>query len=125
MKFKMLMIIKAAVCLFLGIPILLVPEWFYGLFGTTLSAGGVFAAQEYGASLIGNMLVTWFARNAGKSDARRAIILGLFIYDAIGLIATIIALVSGVFNLMGWLAIAIYLFFTLGFGYFFFKEPDP
>lgn len=125
MKFKTVMIIKAAVCLVLGVPILFAPDFLYGLFGTTLSAGGAFAAREYGASLIGNLLVTWFARNAGKSDARRAIILGLFVYDAIGFVVTLIAMIAGLFNPMGWLAVAIYLFFTVGFGYFFFNEPNP
>jgi hypothetical protein len=41
---------------------------------------------------------------AGKSDARRAIILGLFIYDAIGFIATLIAVISGLLNPLGWLS---------------------
>lgn len=68
MKFKTLMMIKAAVCLVLGLPILLVPEFFYGLFGASLAAGGLFAAREYGASLMGNLMVTWFGRNAGQSS---------------------------------------------------------
>jgi hypothetical protein len=62
---------------------------------------------------------------AGKSDARRAIILGLFIYDAIGFIVTLIAMISGLLNPLGWLAVVIYLFFSVGFGYFFFNEPNP
>ena len=81
MNLKNLMMIKAAVCLVLGVPILLVPDFFYGLFGTTLAVGGAFAAREYGASLMGNLLLTWFARNAVESDARRAITLALCVYD--------------------------------------------
>lgn len=37
MKFKTLMIIKAVVCLSLGIPILFFPEFLYGLFGYSLN----------------------------------------------------------------------------------------
>lgn len=124
MKFKTLMMIKAAVCLVLGLPILLVPEFFYGLFGATLVAGGLFAAREYGASLMGNMLVTWFARNAGQSQARWAIILGLCVYDAIGFVITLVATITGVLNPLGWSAVALYLFFAVGFGYFLVKSPE-
>jgi hypothetical protein len=125
MKFKTLMIFKALVCLILGLPILFVPTFFYGLFGTTLSAGGVFAAREYGASLIGNMLLAWIARNAKESDARRGIIWGLFVYDAIGVVIALIATLTGVLSFMGWAAVAIYLLIALGFGYFLLRSPKP
>jgi hypothetical protein len=118
MKLKTLMIIKALVCLCLGVPILLVPVFFYSLFGTSLNSGGVFAAREYGASLIGNLMITWFARKATDSEALRAIILGLCVYDAIGFVATLIAQFTGVLGPLGWFAALIYLFFAVGFGYF-------
>lgn len=125
MSFKTLMIIKAVVCLVLGLPILFVPEFFYGVFGASLAAGGVFAAREYGASLMGNLMVTWFARNAGESQARWAVILGLCLYDAVGFVITLIATLNGVLNPLGWSAVAIYLFFAVGFGYFLVKSPTP
>jgi len=118
MKFKTLMIIKAFVCLALGLPILFVPIFLYSLFGTTLNAGGVFAAREYGASLIGNLLLTWFARDVIESDFRRTIALALCVYDAIGFVVTLMAVLSGVLGPLGWLAVLIYLFFTIGFGYY-------
>jgi len=118
MNFKTLMIIKAVVCLTLGVPILLAPVFLYSLFGVSLNPGGVFVAGEYGASLIGNLMLTWFARNAIESEARRAITLGLCVYDAIGLVITLIAQLTGVLGPLGWFAVAIYLFFAIGFGYF-------
>jgi len=125
MKFQTLMVIKAVVCLTLGAAILLVPTFLYSIFGLSLGQGGIFAAREYGAALIGNLMITWFARKATQSDARRAIILGLFVYDAIGFVVTLITQISGQLNLLGWLVVAIYLFFTVGFGYFLVKSPDP
>jgi hypothetical protein len=125
MKFQTLMIIKAVVCLALGVPILFAPVFAYSLFGLSLNAAGAIAAQEYGASLIGNMLVTWFARNAVESKARRAIILGLCVYDAIGLVIMVIALILGLGGPLVWFAVAIYLFFAVGYGYFLFKSPKP
>ena len=118
MKLKTLLIIKAVVCLCLGIPILLVPNFIYSIFGATLAAGGVFAAREYGASMMGNLMLTWFARNSQESDARWAIVLALFVYDAIGFIVALIAVLAGSVNALGWLIVILYLLLALGFGYF-------
>ena len=98
MKLKGLMIIKALVCLVMGVPILAVPIFFYSLFGIKIDAAGALVGREYGASLIGNLLVTWFARNAVDSDARRAIILGLCVYDLIGFIFFLVAQLAGMMN---------------------------
>jgi hypothetical protein len=125
MKLKTLLVIKAIVCLCLGIPILLVPNFIYSIFGATLATGGVFAAREYGASMIGNLMLTWFARNSQESDARWAIILALFVYDAIGFIVTLLAILSGALNSLGWLIVALYLFLALGFGYFMLAKRNP
>jgi hypothetical protein len=125
MKLKTLLIIKAIVCLCLGVPILLVPNFIYSIFGATLAAGGVFAAREYGASMMGNLMLTWFARNSQESDARWAIILALFVYDAVGVIVTLVAILSGALNPLAWLVVALYLFLALGFGYFLFSKRKP
>jgi hypothetical protein len=118
MKLKTLLIIKAVVCLCLGLPILLVPEFIYSIFGVALGAGGIFAAREYGASLMGNLMLTWFSQNSPESETRWAIILALCVYDAIGFLVTLIAIISGALNPLAWLIVLVYLFFTLGFGYF-------
>jgi len=125
MKFKTLMITKAVVCIVLGVPILVVPKYFYGIFGVTLDAAGVFPAWEYGASLMGNALLTWNGRYAKQSKGRRAIIKGMTVYNGIGGIVTVIAILNGTVNPLGWGAAAIYLFFTLGFGYFWLNPPVP
>ncbi len=118
MKLKTLLIIKAAVCLFLGIPILVYPNFIYSIFGATLTAGGVFAAREYGASMMGNLMLTWFARNSQESEARYVIILALFVYDAFGFIVTLLAIITGALNPLAWFVVALYLLLALGFGYF-------
>jgi hypothetical protein len=125
MKLQTLMVIKAVVCLVLGVLLLVAPAFGFSLFGASITGDGTFPAQEYGAAMLGTMLLTWFARNAAESQARRAIILDLFFYDALGVVITIIALFAGRFNLLGWGILVIYLFFTLGFGYFWFAKPSP
>jgi hypothetical protein len=61
-------------------------------------------------------MLTWFARNAGESAARRAIILHLFVYDAIACAATLTIQLTGGLSPLGWGIIVIYLFFAAGFG---------
>jgi len=125
MKFRTLMIIKAVVCVTLGIPILFLPKFFYGIFGVTLATGGIFAAREYGASLIGNFLLTWIARDSHESSARRSIIWALCVYDAIGFVATLVFALSGVPNVLIWLPVVLYLFLAIAYGYFLVKPPQP
>ena len=125
MKFKTVMIIKAIVCLGFGPLLLFVPAWLLNLLGTSFGPGAALTAREYGAALIGNLFLTWLARNAEDSVARRAIIWNLFIYDAIALIVTLIIQFSGGLNILGWGIVVVYLFFTLGFGYLLLPQMKP
>jgi hypothetical protein len=118
MKFKTLMTIKAIVCLGFGPLLLFLPAWLLNLLGMEFSSGAALTSREYGAAMIGILLMTWMARNAEESLARRAIIWNLYVYDAIGLVATLIFLLKGMMNPLGWGIAAVYLFFTAGFGYF-------
>ena len=117
MKFSMVMVIKAIVCLVFGILLLFVHRTLLSLLGITAGPGGIFMAQVYGASLFGNLMLSWFARKEAESNARRAIILDLFVYDAIGFVVALIAQLSALMNALGWFIVIVYLFFTLGFGY--------
>lgn len=117
MTFKSLLMIKAVVCLFFGTLLLLLPVTLLGILGASLGAAGTFTAREYGAAVIGTLFLTWFARDAGESPARRPILLHLLVYDAIGFIVTLAAVLSGVLNTLAWGIVAVYLFFTIGSGY--------
>jgi len=125
MKFKTLMIIKAAVCLVFGLGLMFLPDFIYGILGTSLTDGGRFAAREYASAMLGILLITWFGRNANASDIRWAVILGLCVYDAIGFVVTTIVVLTGVLNALGWLIAALYLFLAVAFGYFLLKPPKP
>jgi hypothetical protein len=123
MSYKSIMVIKAAVCLVFGVILISVPGALLSFLGAALSPGGTFTAREYAAALFGNLMLTWFARNAADSDARRAIILALFVYDAIGFVVSLSCVLSGVLNPLGWFVVAVYLFFTVGFGYLLMMKP--
>lgn len=123
MSFRIFMIIKALVCLIFGILMLAVPYQLLSTFGAELNDGGMFTAREYGAALTGNLFLCWFAKNSVESDARKAIILALFVYDLTGFVVTTLTVLAGVLNTLGWFVVVIYLFFAIGFGYFLFKSP--
>jgi len=125
MKFKTLMVIKAVVCASLGAFILIAPQSLYSIFGVTLTVGGMIAAREYGASLIGNLMLTWIAKEATESVARKAIIVDLCIYDAIGFVVMLAYQLSGALNPLGWLVVVLYLFLAIAYGYFWVKSPKP
>jgi hypothetical protein len=122
MTFKVLLVMKAVVCLVFGIALLFLTGWLFGLLGATLGPAGTFAAREYGAALVGILILTWLARSTVDRTARRAILLQLLIYDAIGFVLTLLAVISGILNSLGWAIVAVYLFFTLAPAYVLAKE---
>ncbi|UCE67356.1 MAG: hypothetical protein JSU85_04905 [Candidatus Zixiibacteriota bacterium] len=122
MGLKTLMIIKAVVCLVFGLLLLFVPGTLLVILGSSYGPGAAITAREYGAALIGVLMLTWLARNAEDSTARRAIITNLFVYDGVALIAMLILQLSGAMNALGWGVVFIYLFFTVTFGYYMFPQ---
>ena len=123
MKLKTLMTINAIVAIVFGVTFVIVPAQVYSLYDITPDAQLKYVGQLFGAALIGFALLTWMARNATDSDARRAIVLALFIADGIGFIVALIGQLSNVVNALGWSTVAIYLLLALGFGYFQFFKP--
>jgi hypothetical protein len=122
MTFRTLLVAKAVVCAAFGALLLFAPSALLGMLGTDLGAGGVFTAREYGAALIGTLLLTWFARDVGASDARGAILLDLLVYDAIGMVVTLQVVLTGVLNVLGWGIVAVYAFFAVVSGYLVLRE---
>lgn len=118
MPLRTLLVIKALVCAVFAPLMLFIPEPLLELFGVAFSTGAALTAREYGAALAGNVFLTWIARDAEESTALRAIIAAMFVYDAVALVACLYLQFTGTMNALGWGIIAIYLFFTLGFGFY-------
>jgi hypothetical protein len=72
--------------------------------------------------MMGNLFLSWFARNSQESEARWAMILALCVYDAVGVVVTLIAIFSGAVNHLAWSVVVLYLFFAVGFGFFLFPQ---
>lgn len=123
MKLGNLFAVNAVIAGLFGLAFIFAPGPVLARYGATVDAHFAHVAQLFGAALFGYALLTWSARNAGDSEARRAIVLALFVGDAIGLVISLMGQIRGPVNSLGWSTVAIYLLLTIGFGYFIFATP--
>lgn len=124
MQVRHLFTIHSIIALSNGAVIILFPVQYFSIFGITmLSEGTIFVARVLGAALLTYGLVAGLARNAGPSEARRAILLGYAVPIAVGFVIVLHAQLTGVMNLLGWSLVALYGLMALGYSYFYMKEP--
>lgn len=117
--------VHAVIALANGIVFLVIPVQYLAFFGITLTGPAlIFIGRLFAAALLAYGFVCLFARNAGPSDARRAILLGFCISIAVGFILTLVAQLQGLMNVMGWSLVALYLVMSTGYGYFYLQEPQ-
>jgi hypothetical protein len=98
-------------------------ETLMSLYGATLDASGAFMAQLFGAAFILLGLLLWLMRNTSEASTVKAFSISLFFGDAVGFVVSLMAVLNGVVNGLGWTTVALYLFIGLGFGYFWIKPP--
>ncbi len=122
MKLKTLFVYNAVITFPFGVGLVLWPAFILNLYGVELSPGGSFVAQLLGSALIFVALLCWFTRNSEDSEARRAIVLASFLESTLGCIIVLIAKLSGVINILGWLIVVLYFSIAMGYGYFQFIE---
>jgi hypothetical protein len=126
MKLKHLFIINAIIALAYAFGELLIPKTVFSLYfaAETPTAETLLTARYFGWGLLAVGLICAFAVNAPPSEARQAIVKALFIADVVGLIVSLMGILSGTFNALGWSAVVIYVFLSAGFGYFWFIKPE-
>ena len=124
MKLSSFLILNAVIALAFGIGFVLVPGTMGTLYGMTPGPDVNLIGQFFGVELIAVGLLCWLARDVSDSAAQHAMILAFLIAEVIGLIVSIMGTLAGVFNAVGWSAVAIYLVLSLGFAYFQFMKPS-
>ena len=107
----------ALVAAIFGLAFVLAPAQTMALYDITLDAAGLFVTRLLGAAFLGYAVINWLVRNAGPTRERQTVALGLFVSLGVGFIASLLAQLDGVANSLGWLTVALYLVFSLGFGY--------
>jgi hypothetical protein len=123
MNFKGMMLLSAVVAGVFGLGLVVVPGTVLATYGVTAGAAILYMGQVYGAALIGIAVLSWFAKDAAASEARTAIVRGLFVFNGVALVVSIVAQLDHVMNAVGWSAVAIYALFTLGWAYFLRAKP--
>ena len=125
MNLRILMIINAVVAAVFGLAFLLVPDQVSTQYGIEASAELEYLARVLGAAFISFAVLTWWARNANDSTARRAIVLAFLIGNSAGFVVALMGQLDEIPNSLGWSTVVIYLLFALGYGYFQFVKPKP
>jgi hypothetical protein len=124
MKFSNLLLVNAVVALVYGIGLVLLPSTLLSMYGVTPGPAVNLASQLFGVELLHVGLICWFARNVSDGPAQRALIVASLIGQVFGLIVALMGTLSGVFNAVGWSAVAIYLLLGLGYAYLQFMKPS-
>jgi len=124
MKLGNLFAVNAVIAGLFGLGFIFAPAQLLAQYGLAIDAAFGLVAQLFGAALIGYAILTWSVRKAGESDARRAIVLALFVSNAVGFVLSLMAQLKGLANSLGWSTVAIYLLLALGFAYFQFAKPS-
>ena len=123
MKLNVLFVITAVIAFVFGILFLIIPTQMYSLYGLESYPPLNYMGRLFGAALLAIGIISWQSRNVTYSDCIKNIILSFFIADGIGFLIALFGQFNGVINALGWLTVVIYLFLTIGFGYFsFFKS---
>jgi hypothetical protein len=100
-----------------GVGFILVPKFFWSLYGITLDSQGVYMSRQLGTLFMMLGLILWFAKNDQGSVALHAIVLGLFLGNALGFILGLIGQLTVDISALGWVGVLSYLLLALGFGY--------
>ena len=125
MKLSTFMAIAAFIALGFGLSFILVPTQTMSLYGVVLEEAGQWLGRYLGSAFIGIAVLNWSARKAPEGEALRAVVLGDLVLSVTGLIVAVLDVIYGSGNALVWSTVVLYLFLTLGFGYFQFAKPTP
>ena len=124
MKLGNLFAVNAMIAGLFGLAFVFAPAQLLAQYGLVVDAGFGLVAQLFGAALVGYAILTWLVRKVGDSEARRAIVLALFISDGVAFVLALMAQLKGLVTSLGWSTVAIYLLLAVGFAYFHFAKPS-
>ena len=117
MKLKSFFVISTVFGFVLGLGFYFAPSMMMSSFGVSAGLAHQHTARNFGSAVIALAVISWVARNARDSIARRAIILGLFTYFIFGSISIISFQLQGNANIYGWFIIVLHVLLALAFGY--------
>jgi hypothetical protein len=125
MKLKTILTANCIIAFLFGAGFTFLPTLCSSLMGFKVAGDSSLIARGMGVFVIGTGVLTFFARDASKSEARRAIVLSLFtLYILLILYKVSLNLLFGIsFNLMFASIYVIHVVLIVGYGYFLFGRP--
>ena len=125
MSYNLFMVAYSILTAVFGLGFVLIPGQILPIYGVEPNASLIFLANLFGAVLLSLALLAWLSRKFNDSEARRVIILALFIGEVLGFVLAFIGQINGILNALGWFIVLIYLLMTLGLAYFQFSKSSP
>ena len=118
MRLPIFLQIQAVLAILHGIGFIVMPAMLLDTYQVPVAPGAVLMGQLFGAALLFVALVAWYGSKLSDAAALSGIVIAGFVASAAGAIITAMAIASGIFGPMGWLALAIYGLLGLGYLYF-------
>ena len=118
MSFKTFLSIVAILGIVHGAAFVVAPDQVATLYGLPTSAPVALMSRLFGGALLGWCGILWSARSFRDDAAIRSVLLVTAVAEAVGVLISLAATLSGTLNTLGWLAVAIYAFGTVGCAYF-------
>jgi len=124
MKLRTLFILDAIISLLFALGFLLGPATMLKFFGLTGGKTEVLLVQVVGAALVGFGALAWIGKDAEDLSAMQGVTVSLLIFNAIGFVVTLLAMLSQVTRAgSAWLLVLMFLLAAAGYAYFQFAGP--
>ena len=124
MRLRAFLLAGTVLSLLFALALLLGPATILKFFGLTSGATEVLLAQLMGAGLVGVALMSWFAKDLTDSQASQGTMIALLATAAVAFVVTLLGILAKVpKGNTAWIAVVLFLAFTLGFAYFQFLGP--
>jgi len=118
MTIKMLFTILAVLSFLFGIGFVLAPDQVLANYGIEHSPALALVGRLFGGALLTLGVILWLARDFRDEAAVRAVLISTLVGGVVNLVVAILGTLAGTTNALGWSTVLIYLFATLGSGYF-------
>lgn len=101
-----------------GVAFILAPDQVASLYGLQTSPAVALVSRLFGGALVAWGAIVWVAKSFHDEAAVRAVLTSTAVAEAISVCFVIQSTMAGTMNAMGWVAVFIYLFGTVGSVYF-------
>jgi hypothetical protein len=123
MNLRTFIIISAVLALIYGLGLVFMPVTLLSMYGFGIGASEKLLSQFFGSELLVLGVIAWLSKDSTGTSVR-PLVTGNVVGNTVGTIVSLIGVLNGTMNAVGWSAVGIYLFLTLGFGYFQFMAPS-